>query len=63
MQRFMLTWAGAFLTVLVIFALFGQFLEAQPLWIRALLVSGMMAALILHVVGPAVMFILRRRVQ
>lgn len=63
MQRFLLTWIGAFLTVLFIFALFGPFLEAQRLWIRALLVSGMMAALMLHVVGPVVMFILKRRMQ
>ncbi|MEM7527012.1 MAG: hypothetical protein AAF416_04950 [Pseudomonadota bacterium] len=60
MARFMLTWAGAFATVLAIFAAFGPMLEDQDPWVRALVISGLMVALMQRVLGPAINHLLTR---
>lgn len=48
----LLAWMSAFLIVLALFALFGAQLQAQSLPVRALVVSGVMAILMLNVVMP-----------
>lgn len=58
MARFLLTWAGAFLAVLIIFEAVGPVLAACPLWLRALILSGLMVALMQRVLGPAIALLL-----
>ncbi|MEM9011401.1 MAG: hypothetical protein AAGE18_09245 [Pseudomonadota bacterium] len=53
MTRFLLTWAGAYLAVLAILVAFGGAMAAWPLWLRALVVSGLMVALMQSLIGPA----------
>ncbi|MEM8760688.1 MAG: hypothetical protein AAGE83_10285 [Pseudomonadota bacterium] len=60
MPRFLLTWAGAFATVLAIFAAAGPELAAAPTWLRALILSGVMVALMQRVLGPAINGLLTR---
>ncbi|MEM6355245.1 MAG: hypothetical protein AAF844_06130 [Pseudomonadota bacterium] len=60
MARFLLTWAGAFATVLAIFAVAGPELAAAPAWLRALILSGVMVALMQRVLGPAINGLLTR---
>ncbi|MEO1190259.1 MAG: hypothetical protein AAFY02_00755 [Pseudomonadota bacterium] len=54
MQRFLLTWTGAFLGVVAILAAIGPLMEPWPLWLRALVLSGLMVALMQRLVAPLV---------
>ncbi len=52
MKQFVMTWIGAFVSVLVVLSLVGPALADQPLWLRALVVSGMMVFIMQKVIGP-----------
>lgn len=54
MQRFLLTWTGAFFGVVAILAAIGPVMEAWPMWLRALVLSGLMVALMQKLVAPVV---------
>jgi antibiotic biosynthesis monooxygenase (ABM) superfamily enzyme len=47
-----LAWLSAFLIVVALFTLFGDWLGAQSLLLRALIISGVMVVLMLNVVMP-----------
>ena len=54
MIRFLLTWAAAFTSVFAIFLVFGGVLTPLPLWLRALVVSGLMVAAMQFLLGPPI---------
>jgi antibiotic biosynthesis monooxygenase (ABM) superfamily enzyme len=56
----LLAWLSAFLIVLGLFSLFGPQLQSQPLVVRALIVSGVMAVLMLNVVMPVLLRVIGR---
>jgi chromate transport protein ChrA len=56
----LLGWLAAFLIVMGLFLTFGRFLGSQPVVVRSLIVSGVLAVLMLNVVMPIVMRLVRR---
>ena len=49
-----LTWLGAFLVVMALFAVFGRTLQQWPLAVRALVISGVMTLSMSLVVAPGI---------
>ena len=56
----LLTWAAAFVIAAVLYAVAGPFLAAQPLLLRALIVTGVLVGILSYVAMPLLTRMLRR---
>ncbi|MEM8754200.1 MAG: hypothetical protein AAGF90_14585 [Pseudomonadota bacterium] len=54
MARFLLTWIAAFALVTAIFAGLDPILSSSPVWLRSLVVSGLMVLAMQRLIGPAI---------